>query len=150
MLLRPDTYVGSVERDRVKMFVMDEGVGRMVEQEAEFVRASGVPFPPEEGDLPDPDADGGDEPEEESDSDDPTAAEKAHLKALAKRESRRSAMWYLQRHLARQTRHDGPRHDYIVQVKSNGDIVLSQFNFSQQIKITQVTMDYIKAFVGSN
>ncbi len=99
-------------------------VMRLIQQEAEFVRASGVPFPPEEGDLPDPDADGGDEPEEESDSDDPTAAEKAHLKALAKRESRRSAMWYLQRHLARQTRHDGPRHDYIVQVKSNGDIVL--------------------------
>ena len=39
VLLRPDTYVGSVERDRVKMFVMDEGVGRMVEQEVEFVPA---------------------------------------------------------------------------------------------------------------
>ncbi len=99
-------------------------VMRLIQQEADFVRASGVPFPPEEGDLPDPDADRDDVPEEEPDSDDPSAAEKAHLKALAKRESRRSAMWYLQRHLARQTRHDGPRHDYIVQVKSNGDIVL--------------------------
>ena len=39
MLLRPDTYVGSVERDRQKMFVMDERAGRMVEQEVEFVPA---------------------------------------------------------------------------------------------------------------
>lgn len=39
MLLRPDTYVGSVERDRQKVFVMDETVMRMVEEEVEFVPA---------------------------------------------------------------------------------------------------------------
>ena len=99
-------------------------VMRLIQQEADFVRASGVPFPPEEGDLPDPDADRDDGSEEEPDSDDPSAAEKAHLKALAKREALRSAQWYTQRHLARQTRHDGPRHDYIVRIKSNGDVEL--------------------------
>jgi len=39
VLLRPDTYVGSVERDTEKMYVMDEDVGRMVEREVEFVPA---------------------------------------------------------------------------------------------------------------
>lgn len=97
---------------------------RSIQDEADFIRASGVPFPPEEGDLPDPDEGRDGQPDDDEDSDDPSGAEKAHLKAQAKREARRSAMWYLQRHIARQTRHDGPRHDYIVQVKSNGDIVL--------------------------
>ena len=39
MLLRPDTYVGSVERDKEKMFVMDEAKNCMVEEEVEFVPA---------------------------------------------------------------------------------------------------------------
>ena len=39
MLLRPDTYVGSVERDKEKMFVMDENKNCMVEEEVEFVPA---------------------------------------------------------------------------------------------------------------
>lgn len=100
-------------------------VMRLIQQEADFIRVSGVPFPPEEGDLPDPDGDEEDNPDEDAaDQMDAIAAEKAFLKAEAKRQARRSAQWYLQRHLARQTRHDGPRHDHIVQVKSNGDIVL--------------------------
>ncbi|MGC4252448.1 MAG: phage/plasmid primase, P4 family [Sphingobium sp.] len=99
---------------------------RLIQQEADFIRASGVPFPPEEGDLPDPDegCDDAHPDEEAAESDDPGAAEKAFLKAEAKRQARRSSQWYLQRHLARQTRHDGPRYDYIYQVKSNGEIVL--------------------------
>ena len=100
---------------------------RLIQEEADFIRASGVPFPPEEGDLPDPDAEGDDGPdpdEEVANDDDPSMAEKAFRTAEAKRERRRSAMWYLQRHLARQMRHDGPRYDFIFQVKSNGDIVL--------------------------
>ncbi len=99
---------------------------RLIQDEADFIRASGVPFPPEEGDLPDPD-EGREDPnpdDEAADESDPTAAEKAFLKAEAKRTARRSSLWYLQRSLARQTRHDGPRYDHIVQVKSNGDIVL--------------------------
>eukprot|EP01084_Bolivina_argentea_P113088 201633_1 len=39
VLLRPDTYVGSVERDRVKMFVMDEENNCMKEEEIEYVPA---------------------------------------------------------------------------------------------------------------
>lgn len=98
---------------------------RLIQEEADFIRASGVPFPPEEGDLPDPDGEEQSNPDEEAaDESDPTAAERAFLKAEAKRTARRSSQWYLQRHLARQTRHDGPRYDHIVQVKSNGDIVL--------------------------
>lgn len=99
---------------------------RLIQEEAAFIRASGVPFPPEEGDLPpDPDDEDDENPDEEAAaSDDPSFAEKAFLRAEAKREKRRSQLWYLQRSLARQTRHDGPRHDYIAQVKSNGDYVL--------------------------
>ncbi len=100
---------------------------RLIQEEAEFIRASGVPFPPEEGDLPDPDEGREEEanPDEDAaDERDATAAEKAFLRAEAKRIGRRSAQWYTQRRLARQTRHDGPRYDFIVQIKSNGDIVL--------------------------
>ncbi|MGW8204390.1 phage/plasmid primase, P4 family [Sphingomonas bisphenolicum] len=97
---------------------------RSIQEEADFIRASGVPFPPEEGDIPDYEDDRAEEPEEEAAQDDPSWAEKQFIKAEEKRQARRSAMWYLQRSLARKTRHDGPRHDYIVQVKSNGDIVL--------------------------
>jgi len=41
VLLRPDTYVGSIERETQKVFVMDEseGVMRMVEQNVDFVPA---------------------------------------------------------------------------------------------------------------
>ena len=97
---------------------------RNIQEEADFIRASGVPYPPEEGDVPEYEDDSADEPEEEEDLSDPSWAEKQHIKAEEKRQARRSAMWYLQRSLARKTRHDGDRHDYIAQVKSNGDIVL--------------------------
>lgn len=99
---------------------------RLIQDEADYIRSSGVPFPPEEGDMPDPDAEKQeDEPEaEEGEEREPGWAEKQFLKAEEKRHARRSAMWYLQRSLARKTRHDGPRHDFIFQVKSNGDIVL--------------------------
>ncbi|CAN5279824.1 hypothetical protein BH11PSE5_BH11PSE5_30830 [soil metagenome] len=98
---------------------------RLIQDEADFIRASGVPFPPEEGDLPDPDGDDADDArEDDDDGEDGDPARKAFEKAEAKRRARRSSNWYLQRHLARQTKHDGPRHDFIVQIKSNGDIVL--------------------------
>lgn len=99
---------------------------RLIQDEADFIRASGVPFPPEEGDIADPDGDQDDQPDDDDDDDDNDAdpARKAFEKAEAKRRARRSSTWYLQRHLARLTKHDGPRHDYIVQIKSNGDIVL--------------------------
>ncbi|MES1985491.1 MAG: phage/plasmid primase, P4 family [Pseudomonadota bacterium] len=104
---------------------------RLIQDEADFIRASGVPFPPEEGDLPGPDGDDADDAREDDDAregddggEDGDPARKAFEKAEAKRRARRSSNWYLQRHLARQTKHDGPRHDFIVQIKSNGDIVL--------------------------
>lgn len=101
-------------------------VMRLIQEEADFIRASGVPFPPEEGDLPDPDADKVEEEEEPDDAEErePGWREKLFLKAEEKRKERRSVQWYLQRRLARETRHDGPRYDYIYQVKSNGEIVL--------------------------
>ncbi|KAK0357885.1 hypothetical protein LTR94_037606, partial [Friedmanniomyces endolithicus] len=40
---------------------------RLIQDEADYIRASGVPFPPEEGDLPDPDAE---RQEEEAEPDD--------------------------------------------------------------------------------
>jgi putative DNA primase/helicase len=97
---------------------------RLIQDEADFIRASGVPFPPEEGDIPEQEDDRPEEPEDEEASADPGWAEKQFIKAEEKRQARRSAMWYLQRSLARKTRHDGDRHDFIYQVKSNGDIVL--------------------------
>lgn len=97
---------------------------RRIQDEADFIRASGVPFPPEEGDLPDDDEDAPEEPDDDVAEEDRSPAEKAFMTAEAKRERRRSAMWYLQRSLARKHRHDGPRYDFIFQVKSNGDIVL--------------------------
>lgn len=104
---------------------------RLIQEEADFIRASGVPFPPEEGDMPLPDDDGdGDEDEDDAEDDEDIpdwieiGEQKAFQRAEAKRTARRSQLWYLQRQLARQKRHDGPRYDYIVQVKSNGDIVL--------------------------
>lgn len=96
---------------------------RAIQDEADFIRESGVPFPPEEGDLPARDEEANPD-EEAAEADNPTAAEKLFEKAEQKRKARRSTMWYLQRSLARKTRHDGPRHDFIVQVKSNGEIVL--------------------------
>ncbi|WP_161633924.1 phage/plasmid primase, P4 family [Sphingobium sp. C100] len=97
---------------------------RSIQDEADLIRASGVPFPPEEGDIPEHEDDRPEDAEDEAAQSDPGWAEKQFIKAEEKRQARRSAMWYLQRSLARKNRHDGPRHDYIVQVKSNGDIVL--------------------------
>ncbi|HEX7856106.1 MAG TPA: phage/plasmid primase, P4 family [Sphingobium sp.] len=94
---------------------------RLIQDEAAFIRDSGVPFPPVEGDLPDIEED--DESDEEEPSED-EADPKWFEETMRKRRAKRSAQWYLQRQLARQTKHDGPRHDFIVQVKSNGDIVL--------------------------
>jgi putative DNA primase/helicase len=94
---------------------------RAIQDEAEQIRESGVPFPPEQGDLV-------------SEVDEEEAAEKdeekeAYTRQLfdegeKKRLSKRSVLWYRQRQIARQTKHELPRHDYIAQVKSNGDIVL--------------------------
>lgn len=104
---------------------------RRIQDEADFIRSSGVPFPPEEGDI---EIEHDDDPrlegefykeqdaarDDDADEDDP----KWYQKVKDKRRKYKSALWYHQRTLARQTKHDGPRHDFIFQVKSNGDIVL--------------------------
>lgn len=105
---------------------------RLIQDEADFIRASGVPFPPEEGDviIEDDDDPRLEAPYYKDDEDvqeelaAPSPAEKSFLKQEDKRKRYKSSHWYHQRMLARQTKHDGPRHDYIAQIKSNGDIVL--------------------------
>ncbi|WP_246623940.1 phage/plasmid primase, P4 family [Sphingomonas colocasiae] len=95
---------------------------RLVQDEADLVRASGVPFPPKDGDveLNDDDDDGEPHPDDNVDERDP------HFIREFRKQRRKlkSHMWYRQRLLARETGGEGPRHNAIVQVKSNGDIVL--------------------------
>lgn len=97
---------------------------RQIQEEADYIRTSGVPFPPEEGDLPAPEGEEANPDEAAADMPDGTAAEKAFARAEARRLARRSSQWYAQRALARRTGGEGPRHDYIAQIKSNGDVVL--------------------------
>jgi len=86
---------------------------RAIQEEADFIRKSGVPFPDPLGDI-----------ELDRDHDDEMVPSKVEDERK-KRRKYKSAMWYRQRELAKQTpEHDGERLDSIVQVKSNGDIVL--------------------------
>jgi putative DNA primase/helicase len=86
---------------------------RAIQEEADFIRASGVPFPDPLGDI-----------ELDRDDDDEMVPTKVDDERK-KRRKYKSAMWYRQRELAKQTPdHGGERLDSIVQVKSNGDIVL--------------------------
>lgn len=89
---------------------------RAIQDEADHVRASGIPFPPKEGDVAyrlDDDVDDDDEP-------DPRGI----IEQRKKERKLKSFMWYRQRDLARQTGGEGDRFDYIAQVKASGDIVL--------------------------
>lgn len=86
---------------------------RAIQEEAEFVRASGVPFPPEGGFVEEPDDDG-------DDDDDMFARSKGEKE----RRRRKSVLWFRQRQLARQSQNSGERLDSIVQIKSSGEIVL--------------------------
>lgn len=85
---------------------------RAIQDEADFVRRSGVPFPDPLGDI-------------EIDDDDDDMAPRLVADERKKRRKYKSAMWYRQRDLAKQTPdHGGERLDSIVQVKSSGEIVL--------------------------
>lgn len=87
---------------------------RAIQAEAELIRASGVPFPPEGGFTVD---DSDDDDDEDADMYRRSSAKKAERK-------RKNLHWWKQRELARKTGGEGPRYDAIVQIKSNGDIVL--------------------------
>jgi putative DNA primase/helicase len=85
---------------------------RAIQEEADFIRSSGVPFPDPLGDV---DLDDGED----------AAVHPRELDLETKRRKAKSAAWYRQRHVARQVpEHGGERLDSIVQVKSNGEIVL--------------------------
>lgn len=92
---------------------------RAIQDEAEFIAASGVPFPPEGG-FP-ADDDSGDR-DEDDDLFDHSASGKARRK-------RKNLEWHLQRQLARRTKGEGDRLDSIVQIKSSGEPVL----YSQKV-----------------
>ncbi|HVQ09539.1 MAG TPA: phage/plasmid primase, P4 family [Allosphingosinicella sp.] len=91
---------------------------RAIQDEAEIVRASGVPFPPKEGFDDDSDH-----------YDDEDGDDRLPIKTIQATRKRKTLNWRWQRHLARQSDNDGERHDYIAQIKSSGEIVL----FSQKI-----------------
>ncbi len=95
---------------------------RSIQDEADFIRQSGVPFPPEQGDIIDEEEEAELKAEREEEKEEYTR--QLFDEGEKKRLRKRSVQWYRQRQLARQTKHDLPRHDYIVQIKSNGDIVL--------------------------
>lgn len=86
---------------------------REIQDEADLIRASGVPFPPDGGFLP--------EGEPDDDEDDRLFRES---KRGEKERRHKTVLWLQQRNLARRSGGDGPRYDSIVQVKANGDIVL--------------------------
>ncbi len=90
---------------------------RAVQEEAALLRESGVPFPPSGGFPEDEIIYGDDDDEEDDDLYKRSASAKAERK-------RKTVLWWRQRHLARQCANEGERLDSIVQVKSNGDIVL--------------------------
>jgi putative DNA primase/helicase len=94
---------------------------RAIQEEAELIHASGVPWP-------DPDGETIDSGETiYSDDDDEGSGSSSES---TRKKKKKTIMWLRQRSLARRTTHDGPRFDYIAQIKSNGDIVL----FSDKIK----------------
>lgn len=95
---------------------------RAIQDEADLIRNSGVPFPPEQGDIVDEDE--AERLKEERDEEKDDYRRQLFDEGEKKRLNKRSLLWYRQRQLARQTKHDLPRHDYIAQIKSNGDIVL--------------------------
>lgn len=85
---------------------------RSIQEEADFIRKSGVPYPDPLGDV------------DLGDDDDDLVPSKVEDERKKRRKAK-SVMWYRQRDLARRTPdHDGERLDSIVQVKSNGEIVL--------------------------
>jgi putative DNA primase/helicase len=87
---------------------------RAIQEEADFIRSSGVPFPDPLGDI-----------ELDRDADDDEMVPAKVEDERKKRRKYKSAMWYRQRELAKRTPDDGrDRLDSIVQVKSNGEIVL--------------------------
>ncbi|WP_184014550.1 phage/plasmid primase, P4 family [Sphingobium boeckii] len=88
---------------------------RAIQQESVLIRSSGVPFPPEDGDI---------ELHDDDDADDGGGGTRFIRDLIKKKKKLKSDMWYRQRLLARDTGGESPRHDAIVQVKSNGDIVL--------------------------
>lgn len=89
---------------------------RAIQDEADFIRSSGVPYPDPLGDV--------ELDRDERDAEDDFAPKQVHDERT-KRRKYKSAMWYRQRELAKRTPdHGGERLDSIVQVKSNGEIVL--------------------------
>lgn len=98
---------------------------RLMQDEADLVRYSGVPFPPKGGDIEPRDDDDDDRNRDRHPDDDDAERDPDFIADYRKKRRKlKSAMWYRQRLLARETGGDGPRHNAIVQVKSNGDIVL--------------------------
>jgi putative DNA primase/helicase len=95
---------------------------RAIQDEADLIRDSGVPFPPEQGDIVDEDEAEALKIERDEEKED--YRRQLFDEGEKKRLNKRTVLWYRQRQLARQTKHDLPRHDYIAQLKSNGDIVL--------------------------
>lgn len=95
---------------------------RSIQDESDLIRESGVPFPPEQGDIVDEDEAAALAAERDEEKEDYTR--QLFDEGEKKRLSKRTLLWYRQRQIARQTKHDLPRHDYIAQLKSNGDIVL--------------------------
>jgi putative DNA primase/helicase len=87
---------------------------RAIQDEAEWVRSSGVPWPPE----------GGFPVDDLSDDDDEDAQWFKHSDTVKKQRKTKNVLWWQQRQLARKSHNAGERFDTIVQVKSNGDIVL--------------------------
>jgi putative DNA primase/helicase len=86
---------------------------RAIQAEADLIRDSGVPMPPEGG-FTDPDDDDRDEDDDIF----------TRTKGEQDRRKRKTVLWYQQRALAKRSRNEGERYDAIVQIKSNGDIVL--------------------------
>lgn len=87
---------------------------RAIQDEADHIRATGVPWPPE----------GGFPVDDLADDDEEGAEMFRHSEAVKKERKQKSVLWWRQRQLARKSANAGERLDSIVQVKSNGDIVL--------------------------
>lgn len=90
---------------------------RLIQDEADFIRSSGVPFPDPLGDV-ELDEDAGDD-------DDFDYIPRAETDRRKKRRKAKSVAWFAQRSAAgRVPDHGGERLDSVVQIKSNGEIVL--------------------------